>query len=188
MKEGRKRNQRSLGDWVLIGILVLFDIGLVFLARNYFHALNEITAQALLNRPKEAEILGVQELVQLARRGSWENFEKARNEEVAYYLQAKLNPSPGNALYFFPETLPPQSLEKEFAMNELRPSLTALKDAYLKRKEKDARKAFKLLESRVQNYELGASTEPTDLSQEAKTFLKLYHEFTSFNLRNPSSR
>jgi hypothetical protein len=169
--------KRKLGDWLTIGSIVAFDILLVIMARGYFQSLNDATSQATSTRSPASEKAAIEDLKIIAARGSWDEVENARKEGVVNYMQSNMKPSPGNALYFYPETLPGESLEKDFAMHELKPSLNALKEAYIHKKPKDAGIAFQLLESRVENYELGASSDESELSYEARDFLNLYQEF-----------
>ncbi len=76
--------------------------------------------------------------------------------------------------------LPERSLDREFASQELKPGLDALRHAYENRQGPEAQHAYHLLETRVENYELGLPENPEDISQEAKEFLDTYRPFTSF--------
>jgi hypothetical protein len=174
----KKQKRWLAGDRIFIIIFIIFDIFLAMLAKNYFQSLNELTSQPNLSTPLAEEIQGIQELSKIAQKGSWDDFERARSEKVAYYLQSNIRPSSGNALYFYPETLPIKSFEKQFVDEELQPGIEALKKAYHTRQEDEASSAYRRLKSRVQNYELGANTDQEGLSEEAKNFLKLYREFT----------
>lgn len=169
------------GDRIFILIFILFDLFLIIVARRYFQSLVDLTSQTTIKNPTEQERQAIQELETLATTRSWKTLEDARFEQASHYLQLNLKPSPGNALYFYPETLPDKSLEKEFAYGQLKPGIEGLRKAYQNKKEQEASQAYRKLKSRVENYELGISANPDDLSDEAKRFLKLYEEFTKLS-------
>ena len=144
--------------------------------------MNEIPFEATSSvKALDQEKKALVSLQKLALAGSLENFEKVRAEEAAHFLSTNTRPTPGSSLYFFPETLPARSFEKEFALGELKPGIDELRQAHKQQRVKEAELAFTRLKTRVENYELGITSNPNDLSEDAKKFLKLYHQFTDIN-------
>jgi hypothetical protein len=174
------RNQ-FLTDRVLVFIFSIIDLGLIIFARHYVQSLNELAARSIASSSSQADQDIIDELEKNAIAGSWEAFEKIRIEKTAYYLQSHLKPTPGHALYFFPETLSPQSFENDFAIQELKPGIEALRKAHENKRKSDADLAYRRLKSRVENYELGTSFDPAQLSNEAQQFLRLYYELTDLS-------
>jgi hypothetical protein len=66
-------------------------------------------------------------------------------------------------------------MSRDFAIYELKPKIDALRKA---RKKSSISNAYQKLKTKVLNYELGAIQDPSELSDDAKLFLKLYWEFT----------
>lgn len=128
----------------------------------------------------EASAKVLEELETLSQRSSAQAFESARAEQ-AIRLQTSQSAVDGfAAVYFFPELLPAQSLERDFAYLELKPELAQI------RQGQNAREAFRLLENRVTTYELGAAGGLEDLSPEARTFLKIYGRYATGLNRSPA--
>lgn len=119
----------------------------------------------------------IAELEAQSEHTSIDAFESARAERATRALSMHEAVDPYAAVYFFPELLPPQSLERDFAYLELKPSLTALRQAVNEGAGPQASQAYRLLENRVTSYELGAVGLPQDLSPEARVFLRIYGRF-----------
>jgi hypothetical protein len=169
------------GDRPVVVFLIVLDAFLLVLAQNYYSSVNDLSTSTIFRRPASQVDFKVEVFQKLASQGSWSAFENARREELARYLQTHTRPKPGNALYFFPETLPEKSFEKNFAVQILQPSLSSLKKACDEKSPTGIHSAFQSLRSRVINFELGAASNVEDLSDEAKDFLGLYEEFSKFN-------
>jgi hypothetical protein len=152
----------------------VLDLILIFLARNYINSLNDLASRSIAAISPEKDQQVIHDLVEQANLGNWEIFEKTRLEQTSSYLQSQLKPTSSLAVYFFPETLPPQSFERDFAVQELQPGIAALKKASQAKSKNETFVAYRRLKSRVENYELGNSSDPSQLSEEAKTFLKMY--------------
>lgn len=170
------------GDRRWLTFVIMLNVMLLFWARNQMQTVNELSIHMISRSPAGVEKNEIfdetSELNRLAKKGAWEEFEKARMESVAHFLETHTRPTSGEALYFFPETLPDQSLEKEFALQRLKPKIEALRKARKKREKTEISRAYQKLKSGVMNYELGAHASPEDLSEEAKRFLNLYQEFS----------
>jgi hypothetical protein len=174
----------KLTDRILLVIFSVLDLILAFTARHYLNSINDTATRMVARATPAAEDDTLRDLEQQAQNGQWEDFEKRRTERVTNYLQSSQAPSSSIALYFFPETLPDASLEKDFAIHELKPKIEALKKAYQHHDKKEIELAYNQLKSRVENYELGTSTDPEQMSTEAKKFLNLYQEFIDFNKKS----
>ncbi len=173
-------------DWILLTAFIVVDIGAIIYAASYFGTKHqtENREQALAtftDQTMQEERRSVDDLERAAGSGSWEKLNDRRNGMLTKYRETHKMPSRGTALYFFPELLPEQSLERDFAEKQLGPSIAALKAASAAQKPGRARDAFRLLESQVNNYELGASTPATELGEEAKRFLIIYGRVSGGN-------
>ena len=172
-------NTKLQKEWILVALFIVFDTGLFFAARHYLRLKNTPPIESLKIAGLTQDLTAVEELEKVALSGSWEALERARSEKANGFTRAKVRPSRGTALYFFPEILPERSLERDFANDELKPGLEALKTAYVQHEEKAAAQAFQKLQLRIENYELGASQNREELSTEAKAFLRTYQAFTT---------
>lgn len=180
-----KRSSKLLTDRFLVLFFSIFDLALIFLAKNYVNSLNDLTSRSIASISPDRDQQVLQDLEKIAQQGNWEDFDKTRVEQASSYLQSHLNPNSGLAVYFFPETLPIQSFERDFAVQELQPGIAALKKACQNKSKSETSLAYRRLKTRVENYELGNSTDPSQLSEEAKLFLKMYQTLSKldeFNL------
>jgi hypothetical protein len=189
MKPKNKIIAWIVSDRFLVFFFFIFDLILAFYVRHYLNSINHLSTHELSEsisqdrslasiEPSEKEKQAVEYLVQQARAGSWESFEKTRLEEVTVILQANIKPTAGNAVYLFPETLPTQSFERDFVTQQLIPGINGLKQACKAGDKASTEIAYRRLKSRVENYELGATSDPSQLSEEAKQFLKLYRDLS----------
>ncbi len=161
---------------------------LLGLAWQRYERLNAWVSRPLNQLTPDRERAAIEALISAATNGSWDSYEKSRSEQVAQLLSVHARTSTGAAVYFFPETLPLQSLERSFVAEALQPGIQSLREAYEEGKPQEARRAYRLLESRVGNYELGASGSIENLSPEARQFLGVYEHFTQVqNARVPSA-
>lgn len=163
-----------LGDRVLILIFALADIVLIFFAHRHFQALRHLTNDPAFVKPAIAEKMNIEELKKLADQKSWDVLENVRAGKSYSYLESNARPSPNAALYFYPETLPDNSFEREFALRELQGALNDLKKFSQKNERTQAELAYHQLESRVRNYELGGSSNSLTISPEAVVYLAIY--------------
>lgn len=168
---------------------VVFNLILLSVAWQRWERLNVWISRPLNQLTPERERTALESLASVAATGSWDSFDKSRNEQVAQLLSLHARTSSNAAVYFFPETLPAQSLERSFVSDALEPGIQSLRRAYEGGQTQQARAAFKLLETRVGNYELGASGAKENLSPEARLFLDTYENFTRVqNARVPTSK
>ncbi|MGZ3689292.1 MAG: hypothetical protein ACXWP5_15835 [Bdellovibrionota bacterium] len=172
---------------VLLLLFFAVDAVLAIGAHHYLHSLNDLAVSSIGHAPISQELLAVREVERVAQAGSWDAMEKARAEQALFFVKSEKTPSRGVALYFFPETLPEKSLEREFAFEELQPALTELRRAYEKRELPKSKQAYRTLRERVLNYEQGSSDEPTSVSEEARSFLATYQVYSGVTDRLPSS-
>ncbi len=118
-----------------------------------------------------------QQATQARHGGSYQLYEDFRREKVFHAQTHGLKPSWGVSLYFLPETLPAQSLERSFAEKILSPGVAALEQSFEQGQAQASHSAYRVLESRVVNYEGGASMTPDGVSPEAQAFLRVYRNF-----------
>lgn len=182
----KKKDTTWFTDRNVVLFFAVVDLLLILVARSYFNSLNSLAVRNIANSSVEREDEAIAELEKVAKQGSWENFEKVRSEGATYYLQSHSRPSLDRALYFYPETLPDESFEREFVERDLKPGVNDLKQAYQSKKPLETRGAFQRLKARVENYERGAHAEPGSLSEDGKRFLKLYEELTRLVGDHPS--
>lgn len=181
---------------IFIVIVIFIEVGIFWFLKDKIHnktyqsAQNSsIQADTPEEQKEEAEAMqnpdslpakspqeenAITELESTAKSRNWDEFEMKRKELAQGFVKNQLQPTTGTALYFFPEVLPDGSFEKNFAVYELYPELANLKKAYDSGSKNHIEGAYEVLETRVQNYELGAQTAAEDLSQEAKKFLEIY--------------
>jgi hypothetical protein len=162
-----------LGDRILILLFAILDIVLIFFAQQHFRTLKTLTSDPAFLKPAVAEKMSIEELKKLADQKSWEVLENVRAGKSYSYLESNARPSPNAALYFYPETLPDSSFEREFALRELQSALNDLKRFSQAHERASAEVAYHQLESRVRNYELGGSSART-ISPEAVIYLAMY--------------
>ena len=167
---------RLSGDQMLLLLLAVVDVFLILMAYQHFRGVGELSVDRIFLTPVEMEKLEIAEIEKLAERGAWVPLENRRVEKMNYYFRTHLRPSPTVALYFYPETLPERTFEMEFANKELKSSLDRLKKAWQAKDWREARAAFLQLNSRVRNYELGASEDENLISPEAEAFLRIYQK------------
>jgi len=193
--------KKHISDRIYLAIFLVLDLIFLGAAYRYYVSLNDLTLQSLLRSQRhassktpdaQAESI-LDEIERQAKTGTWEKFEAARAERAAEIARSGNRLSPGVALYFYPETLPPHSFERDFANSELKPGLSELRTAYDTRNSSGAKVALEKLESRVSTYELGASEDSSEMSPEALVFLRTYRSLVTkpepeLNLRRPSSQ
>jgi hypothetical protein len=183
-KNSNEIKRRIFGDRFFVFIFVVVDLVLIFAAKRNIHNLNVLASRVIASNSVADEDYVLQELQKHAQSGAWEEFEKVRLEKVSGYLHSNVKPGAGHAVYFFPETLSPQSFERSFAVFELQPGIEALKKAVRAHEnptDKNVSKAYRQLKSRVENYELGKGTDPSQLSEEATQFLHLYRDLSKLS-------
>ena len=163
-----------MGDRLLILGFALLDVLLIYFAHQHFKALKTITSDPAFLKPAVAERLSIEELKKLAEQKSWDVLENVRAGKAYSYLESNARPSPNAALYFFPETLPDNSFEREFALKELSTLLHELKKHSMAKETSQAEQAYQQLESRVKNYELGGTASHAQISAEAVVYLSIY--------------
>lgn len=182
---------RGMTQFQILGIIGSLCVVLGFVAFSHWQEIQKIAFELRVSIPatQQAEALTALEQAaeRSARSGSMEEFDRARVEQAAHLLQGGYKPGSSAALYFYPETLPVYSLEREFSLQTLRPGIDALRSAYQKREPASTRSAYTVLESRVLSYEGGAGARPELLSPEAQSFLRAYGHFR-VNKASPPSR
>ncbi|MBI2711372.1 MAG: hypothetical protein HYX41_00720 [Bdellovibrio sp.] len=163
-----------LGDRILIFVFAVFDVVLIYFAHQHFQTLKTLTSDPAFLKPAVAEKMNIEEMKKLAEQKSWDVLENVRASKAYSYLESNTRPSPNAALYFYPETLPDNSFEREFALKELQSALSDLKKHARAKELSRAELAYQQLESRIRNYEIGGASENIKISAEAVTYLAIY--------------
>lgn len=170
---------RKKWQWITLG--VLFNGALLIFASSRWIEISHFASELNARMPQKAQSEALEDLEKAAKLAAQTRdldlFEKARVEQSVHFLQGGLRPTAGAALYFYPETLPPYSLERDFAFHELKPGIERLRTAFLAREPASAQTAYRILETRVVNYEGGSAARFEELSPEARTFLRAYGAF-----------
>jgi|GEM_PF-4935474 len=160
------------GAALIVGFLVL--VALLFVAAVNWLGFDPapVLKEARILAPHEETLL-LDEIERASASRSWSDVESARKAALKR-LRAK-NQAPGRGLrfYFFPEMLGDQSLESDISQEEIRPALESLRAAET---APERTSALNTLRSRVENYELGATTDEVQLSPEASRFLWVYEK------------
>lgn len=186
-----RQTGRGMTRFQIFAIFGSLTTALSLIALSHWQEIQKIAYDLRVSVPAKEQAEALNALEKAAERsaqtGSMEEFERARVEQAAHLLQGGYRPGSSAALYFYPETLPVYSLEREFSNQTLRPGIDALRSAFENRQPASTREAYTVLESRVLSYEGGASARPDLLSPEGRAFLKAYGHFRIAPV-NPRSR
>ena len=192
----RFRNDRViiLGSLFVLGLCT----GLLYLKSIRLNTLSsELNTDPAPVELSQSETLSdeTQKLVAESTKHDWSSFEEARQEKVQDHLARKAGVSLQEALYFYPELLPRQSLERDFYAQNLEPELQTLKRESLAAGPREqAALSYLRLESHVESYEMGVESDPSHLSQAAQAFLAVYRNLAHLTARilesheDPSSK
>ncbi|MBY0471501.1 hypothetical protein K2X30_10070 [bacterium] len=172
---------------LVIVLFVTLYIVAIWYAANYFKARYSKSDSGLSSHPDFEELKdrnpkekeAITSLDKASWEGSWEKLAQEKNRISKDFSKNQFKPSLGASVYFFQEHLESGSLEKQFTDGHLEPGLKNLRQAYEYGNDKDAKRAYETLQNRVENYELGATTQASELSEDAQKFLEIYQRFSS---------